>query len=112
MLISEVLYYENFDIDSLVTPVKVKRLEALLKETNYNEAETQFTVNGFRHRFAIGYHGNINAKLTAPNLRLKNSSESIVLWNKVMTEVKLKRYAGPFSEMPFKDSHYIQSLSD
>ena len=33
-------------------------------------------------------------------------NDKIVLWNKVMKEVKLKRYAGLFEQIPFK--HYIQ----
>ena len=36
------------------------------------------------------------------------SGDEIDLWNKVMKEVKLKRYAGPFTEIPFEDD-YIQS---
>ena len=31
----------------------------------------------------------------------------IILWNKVMKEVKEKRFAGPFKEIPFE--HFIQS---
>ena len=34
--------------------------------------------------------------------------DEIDLWNKVMKEVKLKRYAGPFNEIPFEDD-FIQS---
>ena len=45
--------------------------------------------------------------MTAPNLVLRIGSE-LELWNKVMKEVKLKRYVGPYEEIPF-DS-YIQSL--
>ena len=30
-----------------------------------------------------------------------------ILWNKVIKEVKLKRYAGPYSKPPYE--HYIQS---
>ena len=35
--------------------------------------------------------------MTAPNLKLTVGNETI-LWNKVMKEVKAKRYAGPFTE--------------
>ena len=31
----EVEYYENFDLDNVITPVNVDRLEQLLKQTNY-----------------------------------------------------------------------------
>ena len=42
----------------------------------------------------------------SPNLKLRVGSQ-ISLWNKIMKEVKLKRYAGPFKEPPF--SEFIQS---
>ena len=85
------------------------RLERLLRETNYPESETRFIVEGFTHGFEIGYRGNMDVKLTSPNLKLNSQREYIILWNKVMNQVKLGRYAGPFKEIPFKNEHYIQS---
>ena len=43
---------------------------------------------------------------TSPNLKFHIGNENI-LWNKVMKEVKLKRYAGPFRHPPFEN--FIQS---
>ena len=43
---------------------------------------------------------------TAPNLKLRVGSK-LELWNKVMKEVKAKRYAGPFKKVPFQN--FIQS---
>ena len=49
-------------------------------------------------------------KVKSPNLKL-NIGDEVDLWNKVMKEVKLGRYAGPFKEIPdeFADD-FIQSL--
>ena len=54
----------------------------------------------------IGYRGTSNVIREAPNLKLTVGDETI-LWNKVMKEVKEKRYAGPYKKPPFKS--YIQS---
>ena len=102
----EVLYFENFDLENVITPVDVDKYEKLLKLYNYNSRKTNKLVNGFKYGFSIGYEGNHNVRITAPNLQLHVGNPT-VLWNKVMKEVKCKRYAGPFSEIPFKN--YIQS---
>lgn len=51
----EVLYYENFDLDNIVTPVDAAALEHLLKECGYNANKSQFLINGFKHGFSLGY---------------------------------------------------------
>ena len=102
----EILYYENFDMVNLVTPVKYWELDRLLKESQFDERKTQFLVKGFKQGFSLGYQGPFKVKLDSPNLKL-NCGDEIDLWNKVMKEVKLKRFAGPFAEVPFED--YIQS---
>ena len=66
-----------------------------------------FLVSGFRNGFSIGYQGPEKVKIKSPNLKLTVGSP-IVLWNKIMKEVKEGRYAGPFMRIPFKN--YIQSL--
>ena len=79
----------------------------LLTESMYDKDEIQFLYDGFSNGFEIGYEGKrSNIQHTAPNLKLNMGSE-IDLWNKVMKEVKLKCYAGPFSKPPFES--YIQS---
>ena len=101
------MYFENFDLENVVSPVNVDMLEALLRESQYDEEETRFLTHGFRFGFDIGFRGNIkNVRRTAPNLKLRVGSE-VILWNKIMKEVKLKRYAGPFCEVPFPE--FIQS---
>ena len=85
----------------------MNRLEKLLIESDYCPEKTQFLVNGFKNGFPIGYVGNPDVKLTSPNLKFRGVGNKTILWNKVMKEVKLKRYAGPFTEIPL--TNYIQS---
>ena len=100
------LWYENYDLENVVSPVNPDIFHQLLRETNYNEDKTNKLVDGFRNGFDIGYRGNRRVKMKAPNLKLTIGSKT-ELWNKVMKEVKEKRYAGPFSEIPY--DHFIQS---
>ena len=79
----------------------------MLIETNYNVREREFLIDGFKNGFPIGYEGpRVGIQHRAPNLKLRVGSQTI-LWNKIMKEVKNKRYAGPFSKPPYKD--FIQS---
>ena len=100
------MQYSNFDLETVVTPVNVNVYESLLMEAGYDSKKRQFLVNSFREGFLLQYKGKENMQITAHNLKLRVGNE-IVLWNKVMKEVKNKRYAGPFKKIPFKN--YIQS---
>ena len=102
----QILYYTNFDLESIVTPVNVDAYEQLLVDSTYDIGKSKYLVDGFRHGFSLEYHGPRNICREAPNLKFRIGNE-IQLWNKVMKEIKLGRYAGPFKEPPFK--HYIQS---
>ena len=79
----------------------------MLKESSYPKRKADYLINGFRHSFDLGYQGpRVNIRRTAPNLKLRIGSPT-ELWNKIMKEIKLGRYAGPFEEPPFED--FIQS---
>ena len=106
MFVLEVLWFENFDIDRIFTPVNVSRLNELLIETKNNDDKRRFLVEGFKNGFASKFQGNRQVKRTAPNLKLRVGSK-FELWNKVMNEVKEKRYAGPYDKVPFE--YFIQS---
>ena len=95
------------DLDNIVTPVNTKTLHALLKESSYDKTETEFLIEGFKNGFSIGYTGPEDVKITSPNLKFREVGNSTILWNKVMKEVREKRYAGPFEHIPF--GSYIQS---
>ena len=103
----EVLQFKNFDLESIVTPVNICKFQELLYESKYDKAETEFLIDGFTNGFSIGYEGNTNVKIQSPNLKFREVGNATILWNKVMKEVKAKRYAGPFEEIPF--DNYIQS---
>ena len=102
------LYYENFDLENIVTPVDTKKLVKLLQESHYMEEEINFLEDGFLNGFDIGYEGPQDRQSSADNLPFQESvGNKTELWNKLMKEVKAKRVAGPFEKIPFKS--YIQS---
>ena len=86
----------------------VNMLKKLLYESGYDSGKSQFLINSFKHGFDLGYRGPQKVRLTAPNLKLQKSSDRVTLWNKVMKEVKNKRYAGPFSEIHIKNTYNLQ----
>ena len=103
----EVLLYQNFDLENIKTPVNVGVLKELLEVSGYDKLETKFLVEGFTDGFSIGYSGPEEVQINSPNLKFREVGNSTILWNKVMKEVKEKRYAGPFAQIPF--TNYIQS---
>ena len=104
----QVLYYENFDLDNMVTPVDANKFDNLLRIANYDRKKCEFLHKGFTSGFSLGYNNQNPVQIKSQNLKLRVGHE-IEVWNKVMKEIKLLRYAGPFSEIPFKED-YIQSL--
>ena len=103
----EVLHFENLDLENVITPVDVKKYEHLLKTSNYDKRKTEYLVSSFKTGFRLGYTGPKDVKMTSPNLKFRGIGNEVILWNKVMKEVQLKRYAGPFKEIPY--DNYIQS---
>ena len=93
-------------MDEVITPANVNRLHELLIETGYNTKETRFLCDGFKFGFDLGYRGPKARMDQAKNLpfTVGNTTE---LWNKVMAEVELGRFAGPYPRIPY--SHYVQS---
>ena len=51
------LYYENFNLTDVITPVNASKLEQLLIDSKYDSNETTFLVNGFKNGFPLGYAG-------------------------------------------------------
>ena len=65
-------------------------------------------VLGFTNGFDIGYRGSTSRQNTSENIPIKTGVGSkIEMWNKVMKEVKLGRFAGPYKQIPYQD--YMQS---
>ena len=96
------------DISNIITPVKVDRLERLLRATNYDTAETEYLIEGFTNGFDLGYQGPVDRQDTSTNLPLRIGSKRDI-WSKLMTEVKTKRVAGPFKRNDFPFKQFIQS---
>ena len=78
----------------------------LLKETNYDLAETEFIVQGFTQGFDLHYEGPEERQSRSKNIPLTVGNK-VDLWNKIMKEVRLGHVAGPFDEIPYKN--FIQS---
>ena len=102
----DVLWFENYDLDSIVTPVNATLFERLLKESQCDEDKIQFIANGFRNGFPLKFEGDQNVLRDAENLKLRIGSPT-ELWNKLMKEVKEKPVARPYHKIPFDT--YIQS---
>ena len=99
--------YKNLDLDNIVTPINAEALNSALIQSGYDSKKTKFLVEGFRHGFSIEYDGpKTNIQQTANNFKFRIGDE-VDLWNKVMNEVKLSRYAGPFDQVPYQN--FIQS---
>ena len=93
-----------------MSPIKVQALEDLLIKTSYNKSETEFLVNGFKNGFHLGYEGPMNRRDTSDNIQFTPGvGNKFELWEKIMKEVKLGRFLGPWKQedIPFKS--YVQS---
>ena len=80
--------------------------EKLLIETNFDPIKRDKIIQGFKFGFNLGYRGPRDIVQESPNLKFRETGDYIDVWNKVMKEVKLNRYAGPFPEPPYEK--YIQ----
>ena len=99
--------FSNTNLTDIITPVKGDRLKLLLNQAGYDQAKTEFLFDGFTNGFSLQYTGKLTrVRRYAPNLKIRIGSP-IELWNKVMKEVSLGRYAGPFEQPPFE--YFVQS---
>ena len=102
----EVLRFYNYNLTDICTPINVEALHNLLHRSNYLGEEMEFIVDGFTNGFKIEYCGPEDRRDTSRNLPLTIGNKTI-LWNKVMKEVQLGRYAGPYDDIPY--DNFIQS---
>ena len=87
-------------------PINVEKFHHLLQESGYDSEKTKFLIDGLTNGFSLEYTGSHDCQKFSANLLLR-IGDKIDLWNKVMGEVELNRYAGPFLEPPFEN--FIQS---
>ena len=102
----EILEFSNWDLENVQTPIDVDELEHLLRLSMYDPAKTSSLVRGFRDGFDLNYQGPTQRKNRFKNIPFTVGNK-VEMWNKIMKEVSLGRYAGPFKEVPYK--FYVQS---
>ena len=86
--------------------LNVERYIELLRETKYNEQETDFLSDGFTNGFDISYEGPQQRHSRSQNIPFTVGNK-YELWSKIMKEVKGGRFAGPYEEIPYEN--FIQS---
>ena len=81
------MYFTNYNLTDIVTPVKANVLKQLLLESDYDSVKTEFLITGFTKGFRLEYTGPRDVQQFAPNLKLNSPEDKIIVWNKVMKEV-------------------------
>ena len=51
----QLLWYENYDLSEIVTPVNTAMLHKLLNQAGYDRKKTLFLTEGFKNGFSINY---------------------------------------------------------
>ena len=97
----------NYNLDDIHTPVNAEVLKNLLEEAGYSNEKISYLYKGFKHGFSLKYRGQRKVQRFAPNLKIRVGSKE-ELWEKVMKEVKEKRFAGPYEGKP-PYRYFIQS---
>ena len=65
-------------------------------------------MDGFTNGFDLMYQGPYDRQDRSKNIPLKpHIGNATDLWEKMIKEVQLKRFAGPLEEIPW--NHYVQS---
>ena len=100
--------HECLDYDNIVTPINADLLKQLLLDTHFDKQKISKLIEGFESGFDIGYQGSCDRKDVSDNLPFTVGSP-VDIWNKIMKEVKLQRYAGPFTKEQIPYDHYVQS---
>ena len=93
---------QNFDLTNIYTPVWTDVLKEMLELSDYDTGETDYLLSGFSQGFDLEYAGDWSHRDTSNNLPFREGvGDSVDLWNKMIKEVKLKRFAGLYSQIPF-----------
>ena len=100
-------FYCCFEHDNIVTPINADLLKQELININYNEKKTEILFKGFKEGFNIGYFGPLNRRNTSRNIPFKVGN-TFDMWEKIMKEVHLGRYAGPYQEDEIPFEHFVQ----
>ena len=95
--------------DDIVTPINHELLIELLQQARFDPHKISKLQEGFESGFDIGYRGPaVVGPHEANNIPFTVGNE-IEMWNKIMNEVEMQRYAGPYTKenLPFRN--YLQS---
>ena len=98
--------FYNHNLTDVITPINAVALKSALNEIGYDKDKTEFLINGFTHGFDLGYRGPGHRTDYSDNIPLRLGTKTD-LWNKIMKEVELGRYAGPFEKPPY--DNFMQS---
>ena len=88
------------DLPEINTPIDVERYEELLRVSGFDQRKSKYLIDGFKKGFDIGYRGPESRQDVSNNIPISVGSIE-EMWDKVMKEVNLKRYSGPYDEVPF-----------
>ena len=99
-------HFTNYNLTDIVTPIDGGRLVDLLRQVDYPEEEIKFLKEGFETGFDLCYRGPTHRRDRSTNITFTVGNK-YVLWEKMIKEVKEKRFAGPYDEIHFK--YFIQS---
>ena len=94
------------ELNRIVTPIKVDKLQELLCRTGYDTRKTDFIIDGFKNGFDIGYRGPRRRRHTSENIPFSVGNKFDLL-EKINKEVEAGRVCEPFSEIPYR--YYVQS---
>ena len=98
--------FKNTNLTDVVTPIKVKNFEQMLRHYGYDRGKTEYLIDGFTNGFDMGYRGPTIRQDYSRNIPF-SVGDSFELWDKIMKEVQLGRYAGPFESPPY--TNFMQS---
>ena len=100
-------HYQDFNLTDVKTQIYADKLRNLLLQTKYNKDKINYLYRDFTEGFDFGYRGPDKRRHFSDNIPVRVGSKP-ELWNKVMKEVKLGRYAGPFRNSPHS-GYFMQS---
>ena len=100
--------FQCFEYSDIVTPINVEKFEQQLRQAEFDSNKIQKLITGFKEGFDIGYEGKCTKTETANNLPFRVGT-LVDMWNKIMKEVSMSRYAGPFTQDQIPYDKFIQS---
>ena len=96
-----------YNYEDIVTPVNVDILQELLEEVQFDLGKRSKLIDGFKYGFEIGCRGNLECRNVSCNIPFTVGNKTD-MWNKIMKEVDLNRYARPYEESEIPFTHFVQ----